>query len=69
MNNCLNCRYIEVHQEITKSGKHMIYDKKEYVCTGDCKYHMLFREEGDICDEWEHKNFLIRFLDKHFGER
>ena len=70
MVDCLNCRYMEVYQTIQKSGRHKIYGKKEFLCTNrKSKYVMLFREEGDICDEWKHKNFLIRFLDKHFGER
>ena len=63
---CYNCEYMEKYQNITKSGKHIIYGKENYLCTGSCEYHMLFRDKNDVCDLWRHKNPLMRLYLKWF---
>lgn len=64
MNSCKNCLYCDIQEndEYHTPDGHIYYGLglKTYVCMKD----MFFKEPKYICDKWEHKCCIFRFINK-----
>lgn len=64
MNSCENCLYCDIQEnnEYRAPDGTIWYgfDLKTYVCTKD----MFLKEPKHICDKWEHKWGIFRFINK-----
>ena len=64
MNSCRNC----LHCDIQKNDEYYTPDGKIWygldLKTSDCMKDMLFKESKYVCDKWEHKSWIFRFINK-----
>lgn len=65
---CENCRYCEIRKDDEYISPDGIIRKGIGLRTFICNKDMLFKNPDNLCNNWEHKNRIVRKLWRYFNE-